>query len=136
MDFIDTMDAKIRRQQTQLFQRVDGLIEDRQFHYKTAQLLDQEALVSQEACAYSVRLSSAVHYELQAYRTHTQMQDYRIASQELLMTTLIAQNNMPPRRTSAATARVDAAAAAAAPITAAVVEQLIEARVYAALANS
>ncbi|GJV81167.1 putative reverse transcriptase domain-containing protein [Tanacetum coccineum] len=50
--------------QTQLFQRVDGLVEDRQ-------------------------LSSAVHYELQAYRTHTQMQDYRIASQESLMTTLI-----------------------------------------------
>ncbi|GJX90134.1 hypothetical protein Tco_0343460 [Tanacetum coccineum] len=104
-----------------------------------------------------------IHYELQAYRTHTQMQDYRIASQESLMTTLIAQvhplwgqfsaalgqgfkhhqaraqthtedpkdaNNMPPRRTSAA-----ARAAAAAPMTVAVVEQLIEARVSAALAN-
>ncbi|GJS80880.1 putative reverse transcriptase domain-containing protein [Tanacetum coccineum] len=41
---------------------------------------------------------------------------------------------MPLKRTSAATARV-AAAAAAAPMTAAVVEQLIEARVSAALAN-
>ncbi|GJW81010.1 reverse transcriptase domain-containing protein [Tanacetum coccineum] len=39
---------------------------------------------------------------------------------------------MPPKRTSAATAR---AAAAAAPMTAAAVEQLIEARVSAALAN-
>ncbi|GKC25810.1 hypothetical protein Tco_1027960 [Tanacetum coccineum] len=76
--------------QTQLFQRVDGLVEDRQFHYETARLLDQEALVSREAWAHSVGLSSAVHYELQAYRTHTQMQDYRIASQESLMTTLIA----------------------------------------------
>ncbi|GKE32862.1 hypothetical protein Tco_1452184 [Tanacetum coccineum] len=138
--FIDTMDAKIRRQ------RALGMF----------------------------GLSSAVHYELQAYRTHTQMHDYRIASQESLMTTLITQvsslqgqlsaalgqihalqaryqthandlegavmlcnhyNNMPPRRTSAATARVAAAAAAAAPMTVAVVEQLIEARVYAALAN-
>ncbi|GKC64805.1 hypothetical protein Tco_1097403 [Tanacetum coccineum] len=66
--------------QTQLFQRVDGLVEDRQFHYETARLLDQKALVSREAWAYSVGLSSVVHYELQAYRTHTQMQDYRIVS--------------------------------------------------------
>ncbi|GJS36322.1 hypothetical protein Tco_0534704 [Tanacetum coccineum] len=119
--------------QTQLFQSVDGLVEDRHFHYETARLLDREALVSREAWAHSVGLSSAVHYELQAYRTHTQMQDYRIASQESLMTTLIAQNNMPPRRSSA-TARA-ATAAAATPMTAAAVEQLIEARVSAALAN-
>ncbi|GJZ49824.1 reverse transcriptase domain-containing protein [Tanacetum coccineum] len=50
--------------------------------------------------------------------------------------TELAANNMPPRRTSAATARAvaaaaraAAAAAAAAPMTAAAVEQLIEARV-------
>ncbi|GJX29195.1 hypothetical protein Tco_0237274 [Tanacetum coccineum] len=107
------------------------------FHYETARLLDREPLVSREAWAHSVGLSLAVHYELQGYRTHTQMQDYRIASQESLMTTLIAQNNMPPRRSSA-TARVAAAtraAAAATPMTADVVEKLIEARVYAALAN-
>ncbi|GJV79641.1 putative reverse transcriptase domain-containing protein [Tanacetum coccineum] len=115
--------------QTQLFQRVDGLVEDRQFHYETARLLDQETLISREAWAHFVGLSSTVHYELQAYRTHTQMQDYRIASQESLMTTLIAQNNMPPRRTFATTAR------AAAPMTVAIVEQLIEARVSVALAN-
>ncbi|GKB22535.1 hypothetical protein Tco_0861936 [Tanacetum coccineum] len=46
--------------QTQIYQRVDILAEDRLFHYKTARL------------------------------THTQMQDYRIASQESLMATLIA----------------------------------------------
>ncbi|GKE23800.1 hypothetical protein Tco_1435312, partial [Tanacetum coccineum] len=57
--------------QTQLFQRVDGLVEDRNFHYETARLLDREALVSREAWAHSVGLSSVVHYELQAYRTHT-----------------------------------------------------------------
>ncbi|GJX34532.1 putative reverse transcriptase domain-containing protein, partial [Tanacetum coccineum] len=95
------------------------------------------------------------------------MQDYRIASQESLMMTLIAQvsslqgqlsatlgqiqalqardqthaddpegatstaNNMPPRRTSATTTRAAAAGAAdaaATPMTATVVEQLIEAR--------
>ncbi|GKE48977.1 hypothetical protein Tco_1480235 [Tanacetum coccineum] len=57
--------------QTQLFQRVDRLVEDRQVHYETARLLDQEALVSREAWAHSIGLSLAVHYELQAYRTHT-----------------------------------------------------------------
>ncbi|GKB88746.1 hypothetical protein Tco_0961018, partial [Tanacetum coccineum] len=72
--------------------RVNGLVEDRQFHYKTARLLDQEALVSREAWAHSVELSS----------TH-----------------------------SFATAR----AAAATPMTVATVEQLIKARVSAALAN-
>ncbi|GKA76948.1 hypothetical protein Tco_0783409 [Tanacetum coccineum] len=76
--------------QTQIYQRVDILAEDRQFHYKTARLLDQEALVSREAWAHSIGLSTVVYYELQAYRTHTQMQDYRIASQESLMATLIA----------------------------------------------
>ncbi|GJT15504.1 putative reverse transcriptase domain-containing protein [Tanacetum coccineum] len=131
-------------------------------------VIEDEAHVSREAWAHSVGLSSAVHYELQAYRTHTQMQDYRIASQESLMTTLIAHvsslqgqlsaalgqiqalqardqthpddlegaasttNNMPQRR-SFATARATAAAtrtaaAAATPMTAAAVEQLIEAR--------
>ncbi|GKD73424.1 hypothetical protein Tco_1331706 [Tanacetum coccineum] len=115
--FIGTLDAETRRQrakeagygirdeqdtqdvyamiedtqdrQTRLFQRVDGFVKDGKFHYETARLLDQEALVSREAWAHSVGLSSAVHYELQAYRTHTQMQDFRIASQESLVTTLI-----------------------------------------------
>ncbi|GJX68765.1 putative reverse transcriptase domain-containing protein [Tanacetum coccineum] len=116
---------------------VDGLVKDRNFHYETARLLDREALVSREAWAHTVGLSSVVHYELQAYRTHTKMQDIRIASQESLMMTLIAQNNMPLRRSSA-TARAVATAsarAAATPITVAAVKQLIEARVSAALAN-
>ncbi|GKG57993.1 hypothetical protein Tco_0589604, partial [Tanacetum coccineum] len=43
-------------------------------------------------------------------------------------------NNMPPKRTSTAT-RAVVVAMTAAPITDAVVEQLIEARVSAALAN-
>ncbi|GJY95610.1 putative reverse transcriptase domain-containing protein [Tanacetum coccineum] len=64
--FISTMDAEVRRQRAK-----------------------EEALVSQEAWAHSIGLSSAVHYELQAYRTHTQMQDYHIASQESPTTTLI-----------------------------------------------
>ncbi|GKD23855.1 hypothetical protein Tco_1225558 [Tanacetum coccineum] len=103
---------------------------------KDTQDMYAEALASREAWAHSIGLSSAVHYELQAYRTHTQMHDYRIASQKSLMMALIAQNNMPPRRSSA-TARAAAAARAtiAAPMTVAAVEQLIKARVSAALAN-
>ncbi|GJZ38191.1 putative reverse transcriptase domain-containing protein [Tanacetum coccineum] len=161
--------------QTRIFQSVETLIDDRQYHYETARLLDQEALVSREAWAHSMGLSSAVHYELQGYRTHAWMQDHRIDAQDSLIAALTAQvsslqghlamtlgeiralqardqaradapegtastavglvfsflvsdnhNNMPPRRSSA-TAR--AAAAAAAPMTAAAVEQLIEARV-------
>ncbi|GJZ95450.1 putative reverse transcriptase domain-containing protein [Tanacetum coccineum] len=104
--------------------------EDTQDIYvETVLLMEQEALVSREAWAQSVRLSSTVHQELQAYRTYTQIQVYRIASQEALTATL---NNMPPKRTFAAAAR---AAAAAAPMIVASLEQLIEARVSAALAN-
>nr|GEX37315.1 hypothetical protein [Tanacetum cinerariifolium] len=121
----------------------------------------QEALVSREAWAQSIGLSSAVHYELQAYRTHTQMQDYRIILQESLMTTLIAHVLSLQEQLSAAlgqiqtllargqthaddhegveqyaTKRTSAAArAAAALMTVAAIEQLIEARVSATLTN-
>ncbi|GKD88017.1 hypothetical protein Tco_1359171 [Tanacetum coccineum] len=112
--FIGTVDAEVRRQRaeevsygirdvwvdpTEAVEEVapmtlkgvnDMVTELATFHYETARLLDQEALVSREAWAHSIGLSTAVHYELQAYRTHTQMQDYRIALQELLTATLIA----------------------------------------------
>nr|GEU83142.1 hypothetical protein [Tanacetum cinerariifolium] len=57
--------------QTQLSQRVDVLVKDKQFHQETVLLVEQEALASREAWAHSVGLSSTVHQELQAYRTHT-----------------------------------------------------------------
>ncbi|GKB85261.1 hypothetical protein Tco_0957533, partial [Tanacetum coccineum] len=161
--FISTIDAEIRRQraeevdygirdvweqdtqvvytviedaqdrQTQLSQRVDVLVEDRQFHYETARLLDQEALVSRESWAYSVGLSSAA---LQA-RDQTHADDREGAASTavgLVFSFLVSDNhnNMPPRRTSAAARAADMAAA---PMTAVAVEQLIEARVFVALAN-
>ncbi|GJW51879.1 RNA-directed DNA polymerase, eukaryota [Tanacetum coccineum] len=74
--FIGTMDAKTRHQRAKevgygirdvwvdlteaVEERVDGLVKDRQFHYETARLLDQEALASRDADAHSVGLSSAV----------------------------------------------------------------------------
>ncbi|GJT45393.1 hypothetical protein Tco_0954108, partial [Tanacetum coccineum] len=40
--------------QTQVYQSVGTLVDDSQYHYKTARLLDQEALVSQEAWGRSI----------------------------------------------------------------------------------
>ncbi|GKC53065.1 hypothetical protein Tco_1075810 [Tanacetum coccineum] len=108
VDPTEAVEEDTQDKQTQLFQRVDGLVEDRQFHYKTARLLYREALVSREAWAHSVGLSSVVHYELQAYRTHSQMQDYCIASQESLMTTLIAQVSSLQGQLSAALGQIQA----------------------------
>ncbi|GJX61221.1 hypothetical protein Tco_0294121, partial [Tanacetum coccineum] len=82
----DTQDC-----QTRIFQSVEALFDDRQYHYETARLLDQEALVSREAWAHSVGLSLAVHYELQGYKTHTWMQNHRIDAQESLIAMLVAQ---------------------------------------------
>ncbi|GJX00256.1 reverse transcriptase domain-containing protein [Tanacetum coccineum] len=131
--------------QTRLSQRVDVLVEDRQFHYKTARLLDQEALVSREAWAHSVGLSSAVSSlqgqlsaalgQIQALQARDQTYaDNREGATStavgLVFSFLVSDNhnNMPPRRSFAV-------AAAATPMTAAAVEQLIEARVSATLAN-
>ncbi|GJX57882.1 hypothetical protein Tco_0287779 [Tanacetum coccineum] len=142
----DLAEAVEEDRQTQLFQRVDGLVKDRQFHYETARLLDQEALASREAWAHSVGLSSAV--SLQQGQLSTALgQIQALQARDQTHTddpkgTASTANNMPPRR-SFATARAAAAAAraattavaAAAPMTAAAVEQLIEARVSAALVN-
>ncbi|GJT84232.1 hypothetical protein Tco_1058574 [Tanacetum coccineum] len=40
--------------QTQIYQRVETLVDDSQYHYETARLLDQDALVSREAWGRSV----------------------------------------------------------------------------------
>ncbi|GJY50359.1 hypothetical protein Tco_0441206 [Tanacetum coccineum] len=42
--------------QTQIYQRVETLGDDSQYHYKTTRLLDQEALVSQEAWGRSIEV--------------------------------------------------------------------------------
>nr|GEW44179.1 putative reverse transcriptase domain, ribonuclease H-like domain, aspartic peptidase domain protein [Tanacetum cinerariifolium] len=97
----------------------------REFHQETVLLMEQEALVSRKAWAQSVGLSLAVYHEQQAYRTHTQIQDYHIASHESLTTTL---NNMPPKRTSAAVVRA-ATVAVATPMTAALMVMATEATI-------
>nr|GFA98455.1 hypothetical protein [Tanacetum cinerariifolium] len=63
--------------QMEIFQRVETLVDDSQYHYETGRLVDQEARCSREAWAHSIGLSSAVHFELQGYMNHTWMQDQR-----------------------------------------------------------
>ncbi|GJU44194.1 putative reverse transcriptase domain-containing protein [Tanacetum coccineum] len=127
--------------QTQLFQRVDGLVEDRQFHYETTRLLDREALVSREAWAHSGQLSAALGQiqALQArYQTH--VDDLKGAASTAIsillcvmipVITICHQEEPLLLLQRASAARV----AAAAPMTTTAVEQLIKARVYEALAN-
>nr|GFC73126.1 hypothetical protein [Tanacetum cinerariifolium] len=57
--------------QTEIFQRVEALVDDSQYHYETGRLVDQEARCSREAWAHSIGLSLVVHFELQGYMTHT-----------------------------------------------------------------
>nr|GFB80320.1 hypothetical protein [Tanacetum cinerariifolium] len=64
--------------QTEIFHRVEALVDDSQYHYETGRLVDQEVIVSREAWAYSIGLSSTVHFELQGYMTHTWVHDHHI----------------------------------------------------------
>nr|GEV87470.1 hypothetical protein [Tanacetum cinerariifolium] len=50
-----------------------------------------EARCSREAWAHSIGLSSAIHFKLQGYMTHTWVQDQRIDAQETLIATLTTQ---------------------------------------------
>ncbi|GKD62158.1 hypothetical protein Tco_1299667, partial [Tanacetum coccineum] len=71
---------------------------------------DQRPSFSPEAWGhYSVWVRvSAAPDEMQAYRTHTQMQDYRIASQESLTATLIAHVSLLQGQLSAALGQIQA----------------------------
>nr|GFA54781.1 hypothetical protein [Tanacetum cinerariifolium] len=80
-----------RGRQTEIFQRVEALVDDSQYHYETGRLVDQEARCSREAWAHSIGLSSAVHFELQGYMTHTWVQDQRIDAHDTLLATLTTQ---------------------------------------------
>ncbi|GJS08091.1 hypothetical protein Tco_0364887 [Tanacetum coccineum] len=55
--------------QTQIYQSVETLFDDGQYHYKTARLLDQEALVSREAWGRSIEVSYMTRSEIMALRS-------------------------------------------------------------------
>ncbi|GJY29364.1 hypothetical protein Tco_0405131 [Tanacetum coccineum] len=59
--------------------------------YLMLSLVKSEARVAREAWAQSMSCSRAVHDKLQAYQTHTQIQDTHISSLEALVTTLVSQ---------------------------------------------
>ncbi|GJU00333.1 putative reverse transcriptase domain-containing protein [Tanacetum coccineum] len=52
--------------QTQIYQNVETLFDDSQYHYETARLLDQEALVSREAWGRSIEVSYMTRSEILA----------------------------------------------------------------------
>ncbi|GKE40148.1 hypothetical protein Tco_1463553 [Tanacetum coccineum] len=54
---------------TQIYQRVETLVDDSRYHYETARLLDQEALVSQEAWGRSIEVSYMARSEIMALRS-------------------------------------------------------------------
>ncbi|GJS01830.1 putative reverse transcriptase domain-containing protein [Tanacetum coccineum] len=55
--------------QTQIYQRVETLVDDGQYHYETARLLDQGALVSREAWGRSIEVSYMARSEIMALRS-------------------------------------------------------------------
>ncbi|GKF65092.1 hypothetical protein Tco_0188540, partial [Tanacetum coccineum] len=55
--------------QTQIYQSVGILVNDSQYHYETARLLDQEALVSREAWGRSIEVSYMARSEIMALRS-------------------------------------------------------------------
>ncbi|GJY84076.1 putative reverse transcriptase domain-containing protein [Tanacetum coccineum] len=55
--------------QTQIYQRVETLVDDGHYHYETARLLDQEALVSREAWGRSMEVSYMARSEIMALRS-------------------------------------------------------------------
>ncbi|GKE03284.1 hypothetical protein Tco_1395302 [Tanacetum coccineum] len=70
---------------TELAETHERDTQDLYAHLEDAQ--DNRARLSGRAISCSV----VVHYELQAYRAHTQIQDLRISWQETLTVTLVAQ---------------------------------------------
>ncbi|GJT25014.1 hypothetical protein Tco_0894951 [Tanacetum coccineum] len=55
--------------QTQIYQSVETLFDDSQYHYETARLLDQEALVSREAWGRSIEVSYMTRSKILALRS-------------------------------------------------------------------
>nr|GFC79008.1 hypothetical protein [Tanacetum cinerariifolium] len=52
--------------QTEIFQRVEELVDDSQYHYETGRLVDQQARCSREAWAHSIGLSLAAREQARA----------------------------------------------------------------------
>nr|GEX34047.1 hypothetical protein [Tanacetum cinerariifolium] len=80
----DAQDSRTRISQrvTMDSQRVDLLIKDRITHQETILIVKEEAYASREAWAHSIRLSHAVHYELQTHREQVYAHESRIQAHQ------------------------------------------------------
>nr|GEV06691.1 hypothetical protein [Tanacetum cinerariifolium] len=70
-------------------------------------LVESEARVAQEAWALSLGCSRVVHNELQAYQTHTQIQDTRISSVKELVMSLVSHTTSLQTQLIATMRRID-----------------------------
>nr|GFC85909.1 hypothetical protein [Tanacetum cinerariifolium] len=96
--FVDSVEAKIRRRREEDmgYGIRDTWIDPRDVAKEEALTTlegvnTREARCSREAWAHSIGLSSAVHFGLQEYMTHTWVQDQRIDAQDTLIATLTTQ---------------------------------------------
>ncbi|GKE36691.1 putative reverse transcriptase domain-containing protein, partial [Tanacetum coccineum] len=108
----DTNEIYVRFEDAQddrglLIGQVNMLHRDRQYHLSTSMLVESEAKVARGAWAQSIGCSRAVHDELQAYQTHTQIQDTHISSLEVLVTTLLSHTTSLQTQLIAALGRID-----------------------------
>nr|GEZ80817.1 reverse transcriptase domain-containing protein [Tanacetum cinerariifolium] len=69
--------TRISKRVTMDSQRVDLLMEDRIAHQKTILIVEEEAYAVREAWAHSIRLSQAVHSELQTHREQAKIAELR-----------------------------------------------------------
>ncbi|GJU89165.1 hypothetical protein Tco_1301588 [Tanacetum coccineum] len=114
--FIGTMDAKIRRQRAEEVGYgikdvwVDPIEAVEEVAPTTLEGVNARvtelAAVQKQDTQDIYAVIEDVHYELQAYMTHTQMHDYRIVSQESLMTKLIAHVSSLQEQLSAALGQI------------------------------
>ncbi|GJW23947.1 putative reverse transcriptase domain-containing protein [Tanacetum coccineum] len=58
-----------QNRQTRIYQSVETLVDDSQYHYETARLLDQEALVSREAWGRSIEVRYMTRSNIMALRS-------------------------------------------------------------------
>ncbi|GKC45632.1 hypothetical protein Tco_1063354 [Tanacetum coccineum] len=63
------VDPREAIEETQIYQSLETLVDDSQYHYETARLLDQEALVSREAWGRSMEVSYMAHSEIMTLRS-------------------------------------------------------------------
>ncbi|GKE62286.1 hypothetical protein Tco_1512653, partial [Tanacetum coccineum] len=83
--WVDPRDATEEGRQTHIYKRVETLVNDSKYHYETARLLDQEALVSWEAWGRSMEVSYMARSEIMALRSI-------VMSQQTLISQLQAAN--------------------------------------------